>query len=92
MKRSLLVLLFIIALLVALACRGNGDGAPSADDTPAGETPTDGAGGEGGELTLEEYFQRIEALGYDLDDRKQEALSTGPVSAPCAALSYGMSR
>lgn len=81
MKARLFVLLFIAALLLALgtiaaACGGNGDGATSVDETPAGETtpsgdvtpsggetPTDDAAGDHmGELTLEEYFQQVDVV------------------------------
>ena len=69
---------------MALACGGNGDGAPSVVDTPAGETPTDGAGGEGGELTLEEYFQRIEELGDDLNAGQDELLAEFGIASTVA--------
>ena len=86
MKRGY-VLLAIAALLLALACDGNGGGAPSVDETPAGETapsgdisppadetPTDDGEGDDSELTLEEYFQQIDAIG-DEADKRFEALS-----------------
>ena len=88
MKRSLLLLLFIGALLIALACGGNGDGAPSADDTPAGETPSGDAGGEGGNLTLEQYFQRIEALD-DLAEARLGELSPVPSTIQGRELTEG---
>jgi hypothetical protein len=83
MKRSLFVLLFVPALLLALACDGNGGGTPSVDETPAGETapsadvtsaagetPTeDAAGDDIGELTLEEYFQGYVAIQEDFQER-----------------------
>jgi hypothetical protein len=74
--KARLVILFLAALLLPLACDGNGGRAPSADETPAdqttpsgdvtppaGGTPTDdGVGDDIDRVALEEYFRTIDAL------------------------------
>ena len=60
--------------LVLLVTACGGDDEPTDGDTTGAESPADG-NGDGDELSLEEYFQRIDAI-FERSDEEIDALNT----------------